>query len=56
MWLRYNENYLMIYSYCPLDYCQISNDFISITSPNERCANIAVEYCVARIRTISALD
>ena len=39
VWLRYDEEYLKIYSTCPLNYCETSEDNISISHPNKQCAN-----------------
>ena len=38
-WLRYDDQHLKIHRNCPLDYCQVSSDTISLLSPNEQCAN-----------------
>ena len=39
VWLRYDEEFLMIYKNCPLDYCETSNKNISLSHPDEQCAN-----------------
>lgn len=39
MWLRYDEQYLKVHTNCPLDYCQITSDIISLTYPDQQCAN-----------------
>lgn len=38
-WLRYDEQYLKLSRNCPLDYCHVSTNIISLSSPNEQCAN-----------------
>ena len=39
IWLRYDEQYLRVHRNCPLDYCQAASKDISISSPDEQCAN-----------------
>ena len=39
IWLRYDEQHLQLYNTCPLDYCNVSSDTISISSPDQQCAN-----------------
>ncbi len=39
IWLRYDEQYLKMYSNCPLDYCRAYEDTISILSPDNQCAH-----------------
>ena len=38
-WLSYSEEHLKMHANCPLDYCLVSSDAISVTSPDEQCAN-----------------
>ena len=39
IWLRYDEHHLQLHNTCPLDYCKVSSDTISISSPDQQCAN-----------------
>lgn len=39
VWLRYDEKYLKVHANCPLDYCQVSENLISLSSSNNQCAN-----------------
>ena len=39
VWLRYDEEFLMINKNCPLDYCETSSKTISLSHPDEQCAN-----------------
>lgn len=39
IWLRYDELYLKINQHCPLDFCGVENNYISIASPDQQCAN-----------------
>ena len=39
IWLRYDEDYLKIHANCPLDYCQVTGTAISLSSPDDQCAN-----------------
>jgi predicted outer membrane repeat protein len=39
IWLRYDEQHLQLHNTCPLDYCDISSDTISLSSPDEQCAD-----------------
>ena len=38
-WLSYSEEHLKMHANCPLDYCLVSSDAVSLTSPDEQCAN-----------------
>ena len=38
-WLRYDEMYLRISLNCPLDYCEVTHGSISLSLPDEQCAN-----------------
>jgi predicted outer membrane repeat protein len=38
-WLRYDDMYLKFSKNCPLDYCTSNTDNISLSSPDEQCAN-----------------
>ena len=39
LWLRYDEQYLKVHGNCPLDYCNVTSDTISLARPDEQCAN-----------------
>ena len=39
IWLRYEEDSLIIARNCPLDYCQVTSDSISLLVPDDPCAN-----------------
>ena len=39
IWLQYDEQHLKIHRNCPLDYCQVASDTISLERPDEQCAN-----------------
>ena len=39
VWLRYDEMYLQVHPNCPLDYCQVTQRDISLTDPDDQCAN-----------------
>ena len=39
VWLRYEGEDLKIGRNCPLDYCQITSNTISLLSPDDQCAN-----------------
>ena len=39
IWLQYDEEYLKLHSNCPLDYCLVTNDIISVAEPDQQCAN-----------------
>ena len=39
IWLRYDEHYLKVHGNCPLDYCNMTSDTISLAHPDEQCAN-----------------
>jgi hypothetical protein len=39
IWLRYDEQHLQLQNTCPLDYCNVTSDTISLLSPDEQCAN-----------------
>ena len=36
-WLRYDEQYLKGHTHCPLDYCDVTSDSISLAQPDEQC-------------------
>ena len=38
LWLRYGEH-LKVHANCPLDYCQVKSDAISLEFPDQQCAN-----------------
>ena len=39
IWLRYDEHNLRVVSNCPLDYCQVTESYINLSSPDNQCAN-----------------
>ena len=39
IWFRYDKQYLKVYKNCPLDYCNTSDDSISISNPDSQCAH-----------------
>ena len=39
IWLRYDKQHLQLHNTCPLDYCNVSSDTISLLSPDQQCAN-----------------
>ena len=39
IWLRYDEQYLKGHTHCPLDYCNVTSDTISLARPDEQCAH-----------------
>ena len=39
IWLRYEENSLQMSRNCPLDYCRVTSDSISLSVPDDQCAN-----------------
>lgn len=38
IWFQFGEKHLKMHTHCPLDYCQVSSDTISITQPDQQCA------------------
>lgn len=38
-WLRYDEKHLKLRTHCPLDYCEVNSDTISLLFPDKQCAN-----------------
>ena len=38
-WFSYSEEHLKMHANCPLDHCLVSSDAVSLTSPDEQCAN-----------------
>jgi predicted outer membrane repeat protein len=38
-WLRFDDKHLKLHDSCPLDYCQVASDTISLAHPDEQCAN-----------------
>jgi hypothetical protein len=39
IWLQYDKQLLRIHTSCPLDYCQVASETISLSSPETQCAN-----------------
>ena len=39
IWLRYEEDSLKMARNCPLDYCQVTSNSISLLAPDDPCAN-----------------
>ena len=37
--LRYDEQYLKGHTHCPLDYCNVTSDTISLAQPDDQCAH-----------------
>ena len=39
IWLRYDKQHLKVHTNCPLDYCDITSNTISLSRPDGQCAN-----------------